>query len=236
VYVLYYFRAWDAAAQRPILCIEGLGVGLGARPFADGVDVIYYIAQENYPVEYVERDFPLRVERYEARPDSGGPGYHRGGAGVIRDVRVLCERADLATRMENTVVAPYGVAGGLAGRTGRIILNPGTPAERELPALGDGITLTRGDLLRLETCGGGGWGDPFTREPERVRADVARGLVTARGALEDYGVALDPVTLEIDKTATDEARRRRAGTLPLIDRGPGFAEAEARWRAARARP
>jgi N-methylhydantoinase B len=236
VYVLYYFRAWDAAAQRPILCIEGLGVGLGARPFADGVDVIYYIAQENYPVEYVERDFPLRVERYEARPDSGGPGYHRGGAGVIRDVRVLCERADLATRMENTVVAPYGVAGGLAGHTGRIILNPGTPAEHELPALGDGITLKRGDLLRLETCGGGGWGDPFTREPERVRADVARGLVTARGALEDYGVALDPVTLEIDKTATDEARRRRAGTLPLIDRGPGFEEAEARWRAARARP
>jgi N-methylhydantoinase B len=66
VYVLYYFRAWDEARARPILCIEGLGVGLGARPFADGVDVIYYIAQENYPVEYVERDFPLRVERYAA--------------------------------------------------------------------------------------------------------------------------------------------------------------------------
>ena len=80
VYVLYYFRAWDAARNAPILCIEGLGVGLGARPFADGVDVIYYIAQENYPVEYVERDFPLRVERYAARPDSGGPGHHRGGA------------------------------------------------------------------------------------------------------------------------------------------------------------
>lgn len=236
VYVLYYFRAWDEAARRPILCIEGLGVGLGARPFADGVDVIYYIAQENYPVEYVERDFPLRIERYAARPDSGGPGFHRGGAGVVRDVRVLCERAELATRMENTLVAPYGVAGGLAGRTGRIVLNPGTPGERALPALGDGITLRRGDLLRLETCGGGGWGDPFTREPERVRADVARGLITARGALEDYGVALDPVTLEIDKTATDEARRRRAHDLPLIDRGPGFAEAEARWRAARAAP
>jgi N-methylhydantoinase B len=236
VYVLYYFRAWDEAARRPILCIEGLGVGLGARPFADGVDVIYYIAQENYPVEYVERDFPLRVERYVARADSGGPGFHRGGAGVIRDVRVLCEKAELATRMENTLVAPYGVAGGQAGRTGRIMLNPGTPDERELPALGDGITLKRGDLLRLETCGGGGWGDPLTREPERVKQDVARGLVTARGALEDYGVALDAVTLEIDKTATDETRRRRARELPLIDRGPGFAEAEARWRAAREAP
>jgi N-methylhydantoinase B len=236
VYVLYYFRAWDEAARRPILCIEGLGVGLGARPFADGVDVIYYIAQENYPVEYVERDFPLRVERYVARADSGGPGFHRGGAGVIRDVRVLCEKAELATRMENTLVAPYGVAGGRAGRTGRIVLNPGTPEERELPALGDGITLKRGDLLRLETCGGGGWGDPLTREPERVQQDVARGLVTARGALEDYGVALDPITLEIDKTTTDETRRRRAREVPLIDRGPGFAEAEARWRAAREAP
>jgi N-methylhydantoinase B len=234
VYVLYYFRAWDEARRRPILCIEGLGVGLGARPFADGVDVIYYIAQENYPVEYVERDFPLRIERYAARPDSGGPGLHRGGTGAIRDVRVFAEQADLATRMENTLVAPYGVAGGRAGRTGRITLNPGTANERVLPALGDGITLARGDLLRFETCGGGGWGDPLARDPERVRQDVARGFVTGRGALEDYGVVLDPTTLDVDKTATDEERRRRIRDLPLIDRGAGFEEAEARWRAARA--
>jgi N-methylhydantoinase B len=233
VYVLYYFRAWDAARQRPILCIEGLGVGLGARPFADGVDVIYYIAQENYPVEYVERDFPLRVERYGVRPDSGGPGYHRGGTGAVRDVRVLCERAELATRMENTLVAPYGVAGGRAGRTGRVLLNPGTPGERELPPLGDGIALVGGDVLRFETCGGGGWGDPLARDPERVRDDVARGFVTPGGALEDYGVVVDAAALEIDKTATDEERGRRARDLALIDRGPGFEEAEARWRAAR---
>jgi len=233
VYVLYYFRAWDEARRRPILCIEGLGVGLGARPFADGVDVIYYIAQENYPVEYVERDFPLRVERYAVRPDSAGPGFHRGGAGVIRDVRVLCERAELATRMENFLVAPWGVAGGQAGRTGRVLLNPGTPDERELPPLGDGFVLKRGDVIRFETCGGGGWGDPLTRDPERVRQDVARGFITVRGALEDYGVVLDSATLDVDKATTDEERRRRADTLPLIDRGPGFAAAEARWRAAR---
>jgi N-methylhydantoinase B len=230
VRALYCFRTWDEARRRPILCIEGLGVGLGARPFADGVDVIYYIAQENYPVEYVERDFPLRVERYAARPDPAGPGLQRGGAGVIRDVRVLCRRAELATRMENFLVAPWGVAGGHAGRTGRVLLNPGTPRERELLPQGDGIVLEQGDLIRFETCGGGGWGDPLTRDPERVRQDVARGFVTVRGALSDCGVALDPVTLDVDKTATDEERRCRAGTLPLIDRGPGFARAEARWR------
>ena len=107
------------------------------------------------------------------------------------------------------------------------------PRERELAALGDGFVLERGDLLRFETCGGGGWGDPLTRDPERVRQDVTRGFVTARGALEDYGVVLDPATLDVDKTATDEERRGRAGALSLIDRGPGFDEAEARWRAAR---
>ncbi len=233
VYVLYYFRAWDPEHRRPILCIEGLGVGLGARPFADGVDVIYYIGQENYPVEYVERDFPLRVEQYAVRPDSGGPGVYRGGTGVTRDVRVLCERAELATRMENTLVAPYGVAGGRAGRTGRVVLNPGTPGERMLPGQGDGIVLERGDLLRFETCGGGGWGDPLTRDPTRVRQDVARGFVTPRGALEDYGVVLTPLTLEIDKGATEDERARRAGPVTLIDRGPGFEEAEALWQARR---
>jgi N-methylhydantoinase B len=233
VYVLYYFRAVDEATGKPILCIEGIGVGLGARPFADGVDVIYFIAQENYPVEYVERDFPLRVERYAVRPDSGGPGFHRGGTGVVREVRVLCERATLATRMENTVVAPYGVAGGGAGRTGHVTLNPGTADEHRLPALGDGIVVKRGDVLRFETCGGGGWGDPLTRDLIRVWEDVARGFITPRGALEDYGVVLDPQTLEPDKTATEAERARRAGTPALIDRGPGFEHAEARWRAAR---
>jgi N-methylhydantoinase B len=230
VYVLYYFRAWDDAQRRPILCIEGLGVGLGARPFADGVDVIYYIGQENYPVEYVEREFPLRVERYAVRPDSGGPGMHRGGAGVVHEVRVMCERAEVATRMENTLVASYGVAGGRAGRTGRVVLNPGTPTERVLPGQGDGIVLERGDLFRLETCGGGGWGDPLTRDPTRVREDVARGFVTVRGAREDYGVVLDPVTLAVDKSATDVEREQRTAPLALIDRGPGFAEADALWR------
>jgi N-methylhydantoinase B len=228
VYVLYYFRAWDEARARPILCIEGLGVGLGARPFADGVDVIYYIAQENYPVEYVERDFPLRVERYAVRPDSGGPGLRRGGCGGVRDVRVLCEKAELATRMENTLVAPYGVAGGRAGRTGRITLNP-APDERA-PA------MATASCSSVAISSGLRRGDPLERDPERVRQDVARGFITGHGAFEDYGVVLDAATLDIDKTATDEERRRRARDLPLIDRGPGFDEAETRWRAAQARP
>lgn len=233
VYVLYYFRAHHPTTRQPILCIEGLGVGLGARPFADGVDAIYYIAQENYPVEYVEKDFPLRIEQYAIRPDSGGPGLYRGGCGVIRDVRVLCEKAELGTRMENTKFPPYGVAGGRAGRPGKILLNPGTPQEREIPPVGDGVQLKRGDLLRLMTCGGGGWGDPLARDPVLVQQDVARGFASIQGALEDYGVVLDSSSLEIDKAATEERRHQQGKARPLFDRGPGFAQAEAEWYAKR---
>ena len=209
-------------------------MGLGAKPWADGIDVIYYIAQENYPVEYVEREFPLRIERYAIRPDSGGPGTYRGGCGVIRDVRVLCDSAELGTRMENAKFPPYGVAGGKAGRPGAISVNPGTPEERQLPPVGDGVKLKRGDLLRLVTCGGGGWGDPFQRDPLLVQQDVARGFVSIQGALADYGVVLDPVTLDVDKAATEERRQHRPGTPSLFDRGPTFAQAEAEWYAVRA--
>ena len=235
VYVLYYFRAQHPLTHQPILCIEGLGVGLGARTFADGIDAIYYIAQENYPVEYVEKDFPLRIEQYTMRPDSGGPGLYRGGCGIIRDVRVLCDKAELGTRMENTKFPPYGVIGGRAGRPGKILLNPDTPEERALPQVGDGVQLKRGDLLRLVTCGGGGWGDPFSRDPLLVQQDVARGFVSVSGALEDYGVVLDPLSYEIDKAATEECRQRSPRTLPLFDRGPAFAQGEAEWYAKRSR-
>jgi N-methylhydantoinase B len=134
--------------------------------------------------------------------------------------------------MENTLVAPYGVAGGRAGRTGRVTLNPGTPGERELLPLGDGIALRRGDLLRLETCGGGGWGDPLEREPELVLRDVVQGKVSADAARHDYGVAIDwsdsegEVSYALDAAATArlraELRAARKGPLPLIDRGPGY--------------
>jgi len=229
VYVLYYFRAQHPLTHQPILCIEGLGVGLGARPFADGIDAIYYIAQENYPVEYVEKDFPLRIEQYAMRADSGGPGLYRGGCGIVRDVRVLCDQAELGTRMENSKFPPYGVTGGRAGRPGKILLNPGTPEERAIPTVGDGVQLKCGDLLRLMTCGGGGWGDPFSRDPMLVQQDVARGFVSAPGALEDYGVVLDPLSFGIDKTATEERRQQGPHVLPLFDRGSAFAQGEAEW-------
>ena len=151
---------------------------------------------------------------------------------MIRDVRVLCDEAELGNRMENSKFPPYGVAGGRAGRPGKILLNPGTPEERDVLPTSDGLKLKRGDLLRLMTCGGGGWGDPFTRDPMIVQQDVARGFVSVQGALTDYGVVLDPLTLEINKVATEELRRIAPHT-PTLRSGPTFAQAEAEWYAKR---
>jgi N-methylhydantoinase B len=153
---------------------------------------------------------------------------------VIRDVRVLCDEAELGNRMENSKFPPYGVGGGRAGRPGKILLNKGTTQECEIPPTSDGVKLKRGDLLRLMTCGGGGWGDPFTRDPIVVQQDVMRGFVSFQGALADYGVVLDPLMLEIDKAATEERRKDRPSTPKLFDRGPTFAAAEAEWYAKRA--
>jgi len=121
------------------------------------------------------------------------------------------------------------VAGGSAGRSGKILLNPDTAQERDILPTSDGIKLKRDDLLRLMTCGGGGWGEPYSGDPMLVQQDVARGFVSVQGALEDYGVVLDHLTLEIDEAATEELRKDRPSRLSLFDRGPTFAQAEAEW-------
>ena len=82
----------------------------------------------------------------------------------------------MSTRMDNVRFPSFGNNGGKAGQPGRLILNPGTPDQRELPPAGENIPVKAGDLLRVETSGGGGWGDPLTREAQEVRAGRARRL------------------------------------------------------------
>jgi N-methylhydantoinase B len=221
VYILYTLRTLDPNTGRFDVCSEGVGAGLGARPYADGTNAIYFVAQQNFPIEFLEREHDLTVERFAIAPDSGGPGRYRGGCGVLRDIRVHAPAAMLSTRMDNISYPCWGVGGGRAGRVGAFILNPGTPAERVLPPIGDDIALRQGDLLRVLTVGGGGWGDPFERDPERVRQDVLEGFVTVQGARADYGVVLDPETYRLD---ADETRRVRSARPPrdpdqLFDRG-----------------
>jgi N-methylhydantoinase B len=204
-YVILLLRG--TADGRPFLMSDGIGVGYGARPFADGTDAVYFVAQENYPVEFLEAEYPARLLRYAIHPDSGGPGRFRGGCGIVRQYEILAEEAVLALRIDGVTCPPWGVAGGQSGRPGRAVLNPGTPGERALPPLSDGNRLRRGDILLIETGGGGGHGHPYDRPEADVLEDVAGGFVSEGAAARDYGVAIrDGV---VDAAATVALRRDR---------------------------
>ncbi len=211
VYVLYYLRSLHKQTGKLDLCIEGLAVGFGARPFGDGIDAVYYVAQKNYPVEFAEMEFGVQIERYALHCDSGGPGRYRGGMGIVRDVRIIADEAVIGNRMDNIRYPAFGVAGGMAGRPGRIIVNPGRPDERALKPLSDGNTLKKGDLVRIMTPGGGGWGSPFERPSEQVRDDVLDGFVSVQSARDDYGVVLADDLIAIDELATTALRAKLGG-------------------------
>jgi N-methylhydantoinase B len=221
VYNIYFLRGIDGATGEFFLCSDGVAVGYGARPFADGLDAIYYVAQKNYPAEFLELAFPMRLRRYALHPDSGGPGRFRGGCGVIREIELLADEAVIAIRQDNVLFPPAGVNGGHAGRPGRCVVNPGRADERLLAPMSDGNLLRKGDVVRLTTSGGGGWGDPLDRPAERVRRDVAGGFVSPEAAREDYGVVLD-ARGAVDAAATEALRASRRGPVRMFHRNGYF--------------
>lgn len=212
-YVILMLRG--RAGGKHFLMSDGLGVGYGARADDDGIDAVYFVAQENYPVEFLEQTYPVRLRHYGIHRDSGGAGRRRGGCGIVREYEILADEASLAIRIDGTVRPPWGYAGGLGGGSGRAVVNPGTPRERVLAPLSDGNVLHCGDILRIETGGGGGQGDPLDREPEWVAADVADGFVSAEAARRLYGVILH----DGDPNLPETARLRHAMRTPLNTEG-----------------
>lgn len=207
-YVIWNVRGLTDDGER-FLMSDGVAVGYGARATADGHDAIYLVAQENYPAEFVEGCYPLRVHTYAIHCDSGGAGRWRGGCGVVREMEILCDEVVVALRIEGDDYPPWGVAGGRSAGCGRCIVNPGRSDERVLPSLSDGNVLKRGDVVRIETGGGGGWGHPFDREPVKVLADVLGGFVNRKSAERDYGVILVPGGRAVDEDATERRRKDR---------------------------
>jgi N-methylhydantoinase B len=212
-YVISFLRGTfrnDKGELEPFLMSDGIGVGWGARPYADGTDAVYFVAQENYPVEFLETGYPVRLRTYGILIDSCGAGRYRGGCGIVREYDILAEEAVLAVRIDSVKNPPWGIDGGMAGGTGRVVVNPGTNHERVLAPLSDGNVLKHGDVLRIETGGGGGHGHPFDRPAEMVAEDVAGGFVTTDTARRLYGVVL--VDGSVDKVATAKLRAKRPET------------------------
>ncbi|MFC0407155.1 hydantoinase B/oxoprolinase family protein [Roseomonas elaeocarpi] len=195
---------------KTFLMSDGIGVGYGARPFADGNDAVYFVAQENYPVEFLESEYPIRLREYALNRDSGGPGRWRGGCGIVREYEVMAEQAVLAIRIDGVENPPWGADGGRSGGPGRVLVNPGTAAERVLRPLSDGNRVVRGEILRIETGGGGGRGHPYDRPAELVLRDVLGGMVSEGAALRDYGVVIRDGAVDEAATAVRRGDRPEA--------------------------
>ena len=187
----------------------------GGIPFADGADgaAAPITNMANTPIETIESDQPLLVTRYGYVNDSAGAGKHRGGLGMIREYRLLADEATLQIRSDRTKFLPWGAQGGNPGTRTYSILNPDTE-NRVLPSKFM-LELKENDVYRLIQAGAGGYGDPLERDPEAVLADVTQEKVSIERARSDYGVVIDPESLELDGEATSETRDRMRN-----ERGP----------------
>jgi N-methylhydantoinase B len=190
---------------------EILNGGGGARPDGDGVSCQDELVVNvmNTPVEALETEFPVRVERYELATDSAGAGRFRGGLGARRQWRILNEEASVNLRTDRFKFSSPGLFDAKPAKPSRAVMNPGTERERSLTSKVAGIQMKKDDIVIFELGGGGGYGDPMQRDPERVRLDVVRGYVSRAAARDTYGVALRDDD-SVDREATRQLRGGRA--------------------------
>ncbi len=193
--------------KRPFVLLEFLFGTWGGRPDKDAIDALSSLAvnYSNTPVEIVEREQPIRIEEYGFRQDSCGPGKFRGGLGLVREYRLVgVDEAVLQVRSDRQKFRPYGLKGGSPGANAGNTLRGFEGQTSALP--GKFMrSFKRGECYRAELAGGGGWGDPFERAPEKVLEDVTDEKISIQSAARDYGVA---VTADgaLDMAATSRLR------------------------------
>ena len=213
---------------RSYLMREVLGGGSGGRYYADGEDTIHVVPDSrNLPTEFTEARFPFRVEELTLAVDSGGAGQFRGGLGYEKHIRMLKD-AHFMSIADRSILACWGVKGGKAGKPFDVTIDPGGPNERTVDALADAEPVKAGEVIRIRTTGGGGWGNPLDRDPTLVVRDVLWRKVSQESAFTDFGVvltgSLDDDTLDHLPEATAAERASRPNPAgAFFDRGPGYA-------------
>ncbi len=222
-----FYSGYDDRGEWFQLFQIGFG-GIPGRPVGDGLDGhSLWPGFTNVPNEFIESYFPLRIERYETIPDSGGAGLHRGGNGLSVAYRFLCD-GEIGIHDERWLTYPWGVNGGETGTRSSKRLVRADGSEEWLPAKAESVRVKAGDLLYFNTWGGGGWGDPYARDPQLVLADVRRGLVSRQGTRR-YGLVLagDAVDAEATERLRAELTAAR-GEAPLFNHGGSIEEIRAR--------
>jgi N-methylhydantoinase B len=208
--------------------LEILYGGIPARPGGDGLDGhSWWPLFRTVPAEYQEAYYPLTIDEYSAREDTGGAGRHRGGHGITK-VYTFEEDGAITFQDDRAYTYPWGVAGGTHGQRSekKLIRTDGT--EEELPSKVENVPVEAGDKLLFRTAGGGGLGDPLEREAETVALEVRRGLVTETAARDEYGVVLDDDGT-VDEAATADRReeiQQHRDDVAEFDYGPLPDEAE----------
>jgi len=184
------------------------GGGWGGRPWEDGESASVSVCQgdvRNAPIENVELKCPVIIESRSLRENSAGPGKYRGGLGVATRVRNLLEGRWNLRANGREKMPPWGLWGGKCGVPSDQLLK--LPEDADFQHIDrNPVLVPNGSVVIFVTAGGGGWGDPLERDPERVKNDVIEGYVSLEAAKQQYGVILDPETLEIDLELTERCR------------------------------
>jgi N-methylhydantoinase B len=181
------------------------------------------------PIEHVEVETPLIVRRHELVPDSFGHGRYRGGAAIRIELECRAPEARITVRgLDRFRFQPWGAFGGTPGSNGRAVLNPGRADEQELGRIRV-LTMRQGDVLRMTSPSGGGFGFPFTRDPAPVLREVADGLLSEAAAARCYGVVISSGA--VDEAATAALRREGPAAGVAVTHGPERLRYEAIWPA-----
>jgi N-methylhydantoinase B len=200
------YSGYDPGRQQYWVCVEVNEGSYGARHSKDGLDAVDNLMANtrNVPCEEIEMHYPLRVERYELRPEPPGAGRRRGGVGAVREVRFLTD-GFFSCNGDRTTEPPLGIFGGQDGLPARVMRNPA--GETEIwPSKSSGRKVAKGDVIGIVGPNSAGYGDPAERAPEQVLEDWLDGYVSLDAAREIYRVAIDPVRRVFDRAATASLR------------------------------
>lgn len=163
----------------------------------------------NVPIEEIEWHYPLRVERYELNPEIVAPGKWRGGLGIVRETRFLQE-GTVTCEGDRHIEAPKGLFGGSDGHSASMTKSPDSDNPVSLPSKLSDEEFALNDVLQIRTPCGGGYGNPFERDPKLVLGDVLDDFTTIEDAKNSYGVVIIPSSMTVDEQATAELRKKKA--------------------------